>query len=67
LDAMTMKSTWLTRFEVQGKNLVMMGKGFGHGVGLSQWDAYMLAKEGKTPEEIVKYFFKDIEIKKLWD
>lgn len=67
LDAMTMKSTLLSRFEVQGNNLVMIGRGFGHGVGLSQWDAYMLAKEGKSPEEIVKFFFKDIEIKKLWD
>ena len=67
LDAMTMKSTWLSRFEVQGNSLVMTGKGFGHGVGLSQWDAYMLAKEGKSPEEIVKQFFKEVEIKKRWD
>ncbi len=67
LDAMTMKSTWLTRLEVQGDKLSMTGKGFGHGVGLSQWDANMLAKEGKDPEDIVKFFFKGIEIKKLWD
>ncbi len=67
LDAMTMKSTLLSRFQVQGKNLTMTGKGFGHGVGLSQWDAHMLAKEGKNPEEIVKFFFKDIDIKKIWD
>ncbi|NMB45785.1 MAG: SpoIID/LytB domain-containing protein [Firmicutes bacterium] len=67
LDAMTMKSTWLSRFQVQGKNLTMSGKGFGHGVGLSQWDAYMLAKEGKSPQEIVRFFFKGIDIKKLWD
>ncbi|NMB25078.1 MAG: SpoIID/LytB domain-containing protein [Firmicutes bacterium] len=67
LDAMTMKSTLLSRVQVQGNNLTMAGTGFGHGVGLSQWDAHMLAKEGKKPEEIVKFFFKDIEIKKLWD
>ena len=67
LDAMTMKSTLLSRFQVQGKNLTMTGKGFGHGVGLSQWDAHMLAKEGKKPEEIVKFFFRDIDIKKIWD
>lgn len=67
LDAMTMKSTLLNRMQVQGSNLAMAGTGFGHGVGLSQWDAHMLAKEGKSPEDIVKFFFRDIEIKKLWD
>ena len=65
LDAMTMKSTWLSRFEIQGKNLVMTGKGFGHGVGLSQWDAYMLAKEGKSPEEIVKHFLRTLKLETL--
>ncbi len=67
LDAMTMKSTLLSRLQVQGGNLTMVGTGFGHGVGLSQWDAHMLAKDGKKPEDIVRFFFKDIEIKKLWD
>ncbi|NLK08578.1 MAG: SpoIID/LytB domain-containing protein [Firmicutes bacterium] len=67
LDAMTMKSTLLSRVQVQGNNLTMVGSGFGHGVGLSQWDAHMLAKDGKKPEDIVKFFFKNIEIKKLWD
>ncbi|NMB12328.1 MAG: SpoIID/LytB domain-containing protein [Firmicutes bacterium] len=67
LDAMTMKSTWLSQFQIQGNNLTMTGKGFGHGVGLSQWDAHMLAKEGKQPQEIVRFFFKNIDIKKLWD
>jgi stage II sporulation protein D len=33
---------------------------------MSQWGANAMAKQGKTPEEIVKFFFKDIDIVKLW-
>lgn len=63
-----MKSTRVDpdTFGVQGGRLVAEGTGFGHGVGLSQWDAYKMAKEGKSPEDIVQAFFKDIEIVKLW-
>ncbi|MGI6038261.1 MAG: SpoIID/LytB domain-containing protein [Limnochordia bacterium] len=67
LGSEEMKSTLVNRLEIEGDQLVIEGRGYGHGVGLSQWDAYMLAKEGKSPEEIVQFFFKDIEIKKLWD
>ncbi|MCK9222996.1 MAG: SpoIID/LytB domain-containing protein [Limnochordia bacterium] len=67
VGAMEMKSALVNEFRVQDGKLMIAGKGFGHGVGLSQWDAYKLAKDGYTPQEIVDFFFKDIEIKKLWD
>lgn len=67
LGAERMRSTLLDRFEVSGGNLVMEGRGFGHGVGLSQWDAYKLAQEGRSAEEILHFFFKDIEIEKAWE
>lgn len=67
LGAERMRSTLLDRFEVTGGNLVMEGRGFGHGVGLSQWDAYKLAQEGRSAEEILQFFFRDIEIEKAWD
>ena len=38
--------------------------GYGHGVGMSQFGANMLAKENKSAEEILKYYYGDIEIKK---
>lgn len=53
-------------FGVQGGNFVSQGTGFGHGVGLSQWDAYKMAQDGKSPEEIVSAFFNDIEITREW-
>lgn len=63
-----LKSTLVDRqtFRVEDGRLVAQGTGFGHGVGLSQWDAYKLAKEGKSPEEIVQTFFADIEITREW-
>jgi len=67
LDPERMKSTLLDALDVQGGNLVMRGRGFGHGVGLSQWDAYKMAEEGKSAEEILRTFFRDIEIQKVWD
>ncbi|NLC63308.1 MAG: stage II sporulation protein SpoIID, partial [Thermoanaerobacterales bacterium] len=41
--------------------------GFGHGVGVSQWGANALAKQGKSPEQIITYYFKDVDIVKLWE
>lgn len=62
-----MKSTLIDSIEVQGDRLVIKGRGYGHGVGMSQWGAYALAKEGKKAEEILKHYFKGIEIMKAWE
>ena len=40
-------------------------KGVGHGLGLSQYTANEMAKEGKTYEEILQYFFEGTEIKEV--
>lgn len=61
-----MRSTLLTGISIEGGHLIVSGKGFGHGVGMSQWGAKALASEGKTAQEIIKYFFKDVEITKEW-
>lgn len=40
-------------------------KGYGHGVGMSQYGAYGMAKEGYTYDKILKHYYQGIEIKKL--
>jgi len=40
-------------------------KGFGHGIGMSQYGADGMAKEGKTYQEIVKYYYQGVEISSL--
>lgn len=61
-----MRSIWLTQFEVKDGKLVTAGTGFGHGVGMCQWGANEMAREGDSPEEIVKHYFPKVTIKKLW-
>lgn len=45
-----------------GKTAQIQGKGYGHGVGMSQNGANEMAKEGYTWQEILEYFFKDITL-----
>lgn len=40
-------------------------KGNGHGVGMSQWGANVMAKEGKKYDDILKHYYTDIEIGKI--
>ncbi|MGB9792522.1 MAG: hypothetical protein ACPLTR_08110 [Thermacetogeniaceae bacterium] len=61
-----MKSTLIDRLEVSGGQLVISGRGRGHGVGMSQWGAYYLARRGKTPEEIIRYYFKGVTVDRIW-
>jgi len=66
LGSMEMRSTLLTGLRLEGDKVFMEGKGFGHGVGLSQWGANTMAKQGKSPEDIIKYYFKNVDVVKLW-
>ena len=47
---------------IKGDNIKFTVIGYGHGVGMSQTGADALAKEGKTCEDIIHHFYKDVEI-----
>lgn len=47
--------------ETEGKVRITT-KGLGHGIGLSQYNANEMAKEGKTYQEILQYYFENIEL-----
>jgi stage II sporulation protein D len=66
LDPMRMRSNFLTKLEVKDGRVAMEGKGFGHGVGLSQWGAHNMAKMGKRHEQICQYYFKNVKLEKRW-
>ncbi|MGA9160083.1 MAG: hypothetical protein WB297_04360, partial [Actinomycetota bacterium] len=40
----------------------MFGAGFGHGLGLSQWGAFGLAKQGWGPSKILKHFYSGTRV-----
>ncbi|AZO93181.1 SpoIID/LytB domain-containing protein [Halocella sp. SP3-1] len=67
LDPKRLKSTKISEIKKQDDRYSFSGAGFGHGVGMSQWGAYAMAKDGRSPEEIVSHYFKDIEIVKEYD
>lgn len=56
-----------TDFEIQfyGDYLIINTKGYGHGVGMSQYGALGMAKKGYTYQEILKHYYSNVEIKKL--
>lgn len=47
---------------VEKNNVVFTALGYGHGVGMSQFGANFLAGEGKNYIEILKYYYKDIDV-----
>lgn len=61
-----MRSTLLESLGVQGQQVIMQGKGYGHGVGMSQWGARALAQQGRKPADIVRYFFRGVKVEKRW-
>ncbi|MDD5254862.1 MAG: SpoIID/LytB domain-containing protein, partial [Candidatus Omnitrophica bacterium] len=40
-----------------GADAVFEGTGWGHGAGMCQWGAYFMAKNGKSAEEILAYYY----------
>ena len=67
LGSTEMRSTYVENLEIEDGKVNMKGVGYGHGVGMCQWGARALAEAGKNAEEIVKYYYKDIELVKLWE
>lgn len=47
------------------ENITITTKGFGHGVGMSQYGANALAKRHKKYDEILKYYYQGTNLQKL--
>ena len=59
-----LRSTYFKISENNGK-VSIITKGYGHGVGMSQYGAQGMALEGYKYDEILKHYYTDIEIKKI--
>jgi stage II sporulation protein D len=59
-----LKST-LFQCRPSGRGIIFEGRGYGHGVGMSQWGANRMAHEGFTCDHILKHYYHDIEITTL--
>lgn len=67
LGGTKVKSMLLDKVEIQGDQIVFAGKGYGHGVGMSQWGAHNMARSGKKASEILNYYFKDVTLEKRYE
>jgi len=51
--------------ETDKDHILITTRGYGHGVGMSQYGANYLAQEGKTYKEIIGYYYNNVSIKKI--
>jgi stage II sporulation protein D len=58
LDLKSSDFSWIKK----GNQIVISTKGYGHGVGMSQYGANGMAKEGKSYDQIVKYYYEGVTI-----
>jgi stage II sporulation protein D len=47
------------------RNFVIQGRGFGHGLGMSQWGAYGLAARGYSYQQILGHYYRQIALSQI--
>ena len=67
VDFRKMFSLQSTNIDIKEENgkVIMTVKGYGHGVGMSQYGANYLANEGKNYIEILKTYYTGVEVEKI--
>jgi len=55
------KSTLFT-ISQNAQEIRFEGRGYGHGVGMSQWGAYVMAREGRSYRDILRYYYQGVDI-----
>lgn len=55
------------RLSSDTNNFLFIGRGWGHGGGISQWGIMSLANQGATWEEIIHAYFTDVVIQSYYD
>lgn len=53
------------KIEKDGDTLYITTTGFGHGIGMSQYGAQGMALEGYSYQDILKHYYRDVEIAQL--
>ena len=66
IGANRLRSTLIDSVSVEDGRVTFEGRGFGHGVGLSQWGAYKLAEDGKDAKAIIQKYFPGVSIVEMW-
>lgn len=48
----------------EAPSLLAIGRGFGHGVGMSQWGALAMAEQGRSHESILSHYFRGTQLRR---
>lgn len=64
VNKLSLRSTFFS-IQQTGETITITTRGYGHGVGMSQYGAEALAKKGYTYDQILKHYYTDIQIKKI--
>ena len=62
--ALNLRST-LFQVNKNGSQFVIAGRGFGHGVGLSQWGSHYLAEKGANYRQILGHYYRQVKLARL--
>lgn len=52
------------RMEIKADQVLFRTRGYGHGVGMSQWGANLMAHRGSKMEEIIAHYYRNVRIVK---
>ena len=64
-DVAVLSSAGVRKLSESEYSFIFDGKGWGHGVGASQWGSYDLARAGRTWEEILKTYYTGVTIEAM--
>lgn len=59
-----LRSSFFTVIDKQD-NILLLGRGYGHGLGLSQEGAMKMAEQGSSHQEIIAFYFENTQIRNL--
>ena len=67
--ALSESHLYSSAFDVEktADGFILHGKGWGHGVGLCQIGAAVMGEQGHTHDEILLFYYRNAEIKKLYE
>jgi len=61
------RSTRIDSIALDGQDIHVLGSGFGHGVGMSQWGARGMADEGRSAQDILRYYYRGVQFAQIAD
>ncbi len=57
-----LRSTWIDEIKVSSGSISFSGRGWGHGIGMSQWGAFRMGERGKNYREILEFYYSNAKL-----